>query len=127
MDNNEIDLYAKEVIKKWGNTSEYKEFIGKSKSTRELEFGKNQLMSIFVELGKLKQEAVESETVQSKIKELQDCISLEFYKCSNEVLKCLGQMYVADERFKNNIDKVAGIGTAEFVSKAIQTYCSKND
>ena len=69
MDNNEIDLYAKEVIKKWGNTSEYKEFIGKSKSTRELEFGKNQLMSIFVELGKLKQEAVESETVQSKIKE----------------------------------------------------------
>jgi hypothetical protein len=31
-------------------------------------------------------------------------------------------MYVADERFKNNIDKY-GEGTADFVSKAIEIYC----
>ena len=36
----------------------------------------------------------------------------------------LGQMYVMDERFKNNIDKNAE-GTAEFVSKAIDVYCKK--
>jgi hypothetical protein len=34
-------------------------------------------------------------------------------------------MYVADERFKNNIDK-HGTGTAEFVSKAIEIYCKNN-
>jgi hypothetical protein len=31
-------------------------------------------------------------------------------------------MYVADERFKTNIDKHAS-GTADFVSKAIEIYC----
>ena len=30
---------------------------------------------------------------------------------------------VADERFKNNIDK-SGVGTAEFVCKAIEFYCN---
>jgi hypothetical protein len=34
-------------------------------------------------------------------------------------------MYVADERFKKNIDKY-GEGTAEFVSKAIAIYCKRN-
>jgi hypothetical protein len=31
-------------------------------------------------------------------------------------------MYVADERFKNNIDKHAE-GTAAFISEAIEIYC----
>ena len=34
----------------------------------------------------------------------------------------LGKMYIADERFKKNIDKY-GEGTAEFVSAAIAVYC----
>jgi hypothetical protein len=33
-------------------------------------------------------------------------------------------MYVADERFKENIDKY-GEGTAEFASEAISSYCRK--
>ena len=33
----------------------------------------------------------------------------------------LGKMYVADERFKNNIDKY-GEGTAEFAAGAIEIY-----
>jgi hypothetical protein len=33
-------------------------------------------------------------------------------------------MYVADERFKNNIDKHAD-GTAAFISEAIAVYCGK--
>ena len=41
----------------------------------------------------------------------------------NEILAGLGKMYVTDERFKNNIDKHAS-GTAEFISKAIKTYCN---
>ena len=34
-------------------------------------------------------------------------------------------MYVADERFRENIDKAGGEGTAAFVSKAIAVYCGK--
>lgn len=35
-------------------------------------------------------------------------------------MKNLGQMYIGDERFKNNIDKAGGIGTAEFTAEAIR-------
>ncbi len=41
-----------------------------------------------------------------------------FYDCSIEIHEGLGQMYVADERFRNNINK-AGEGLAEYMSAAI--------
>ena len=37
-------------------------------------------------------------------------------------LSGLGRMYIADERFKNNIDK-CGEGTADFASKSIALFC----
>ena len=56
------------------------------------------------------------------VKNLQNYITENFYTCTNEILKGLGQMYVADERFKENIDKHFE-GTAQFISKAIEIYC----
>ena len=45
-------------------------------------------------------------------------ISRWFYDCSKETHAGLGQMYLADVRFKENIDK-AGEGLAEYMSAAI--------
>ena len=59
---------------------------------------------------------------QALVKELQNYITENYYTCTNEILAGLGQMYVADERFKNNINK-NGNGTAEFVREAIEIYC----
>ena len=42
----------------------------------------------------------------------------------DQILAGLGQMYVADERFKSNIDKHAD-GTAAFIRDAITVYCSR--
>ncbi|MBQ2899840.1 MAG: TipAS antibiotic-recognition domain-containing protein, partial [Oscillospiraceae bacterium] len=56
-------------------------------------------------------------------KELQDFITGNYYTCTDEILSGLGKMYVGDERFKNNIDKAGGTGTAEFAAKAIEIYC----
>ena len=42
----------------------------------------------------------------------------------DRIMAGLGQMYVADERFKNNIDKHAD-GTAAFIRQAIEGYCRK--
>ena len=58
------------------------------------------------------------------LKKLQNHISENYYTCTKEILFGLGQMYVADERFKNNIDKHTG-GTAAYVSEAIAHYCKK--
>ena len=48
-------------------------------------------------------------------------ITQNYYNCTNEILVGLGKMYVADERFKKNIDKY-GEGTAEFAAEAISIY-----
>jgi hypothetical protein len=55
---------------------------------------------------------------------LQNHITQNYYLCTNDILLGLGQMYVADERFKKNIDKHA-FGTAEFIKEAIKAYCLK--
>ena len=61
---------------------------------------------------------------QELVKALQKHITENYYTCTDEILAGLGQMYVADERFRNNIDRHA-VGTAEFISKAIEIYCRK--
>lgn len=124
MKKEEINNYNLEVKEKWGSTNQYKEFTNKNKNKKELEIINNELMDLFNELGKLKQEPIESEIVQKKIKELQEFITKNYYNCTDEILKSLGQMYVNDERFKKNIDKAGGEGTAEFVNQAIIVYCN---
>ena len=66
----------------------------------------------------------DAEEAQALVKKLQNHITENYYTCTNEILFGLGQMYVADERFKNNIDK-HGDGTAAYVSEAIACFCKK--
>lgn len=66
----------------------------------------------------------DSNEAQELVKELQNYITENYYTCTNEILAGLGQMYLADERFKNNIDQHSP-GTAVFISQAITTYCKK--
>lgn len=63
----------------------------------------------------------DSNKAQALVIELKNYITENYYTCAKEILAGLGQMYVADERFKNNIDKHTE-GTAEFVQKAIEIY-----
>ena len=51
-------------------------------------------------------------------------ITRNYYACTKEILAGLGQMYTADERFIQNIDR-AGAGTAQLMSAAIAAYCAK--
>lgn len=125
--NDKNNKYYAETKEKWGNTNEYKEYEEKSKSRTKQEFEdiNDRLMNVFTELGTLKHLSLEDKKVQEKIEALKKFITENYYTCTNEILYSLGQMYVNDERFKNNIDKVAGEGTANFVSEAIGVYCSK--
>ena len=51
-------------------------------------------------------------------------ITANYYTCTDEILAGLGKMYVADDRFKKNIDKYSE-GTAEFASAAIAVFCQE--
>lgn len=122
-DKSEIDKYADEAKKKWENTAAYKEFEEKHSDSDDKT---EEFMQIFAEIGKIKHLEPDSQTVQSMIKKLQNFITENYYACTDDILKGLGQMYIADERFKNNIDSAGGNGTAEFTAQAINTYYKNN-
>lgn len=117
----EYDQYAEEVRERWGSTKAYEESMQKmkGKTAQETEAASRKMMELFAETGALRGCRPEDEKVQEKIRELQDFITENYYNCTDEILRGLGQMYVCDERMKRNIDKAGGEGTAEFVSRAI--------
>lgn len=127
-DNSEFEKYKNEVKEKWGQTEAYKEHSEKTKTYSKekwnnLASGMDQIMTMFSVCMKNGSEANSTEA-QELVRKLQNHISENYYHCTNEILASLGGMYIADERFKNNIDKHA-IGTAEYISKAINFYCKK--
>ena len=83
-------------------------------------------MAIFAEFATCKNsgESAYSDEAQALVAKLQAHITANYYTCTDEILAGLGKMYVADERFKKNIDKY-GEGTAEFVAERIRIYVEK--
>ena len=120
--------YENEAKKRWGETKAYKEHAEKTANYtkdkwQEVNDGLNAVFVKFAECMKNSYTATSNEA-QTLVKELQTYITDNYYTCTSEILAGLGQMYVADERFKNNINE-HGDGTAEFASNAIKVYCSK--
>ena len=120
--------YETETRSRWGNTDAYREHEQKTKNyTKEKWAEANEgLMAIFAEFAACKQSDAEADSVdaQTLVAKLQTHITENYYTCTDEILAGLGKMYIADERFKKNIDKY-GDGTAEFASEAIEVYCRK--
>ena len=119
-DNDETEQYKEEVK---AQTQAYNEYTQKRDS--DYDEIANRLMSLFSEIGTLRALSPCNTKVQEKIRALQNFITKNYYNCTDEILKGLGQMYVCDERFKKNIDRAGGDGTAEFVSEAIKIYCAE--
>ena len=117
--------FQTEARERYGNTAAYKEHEQKTKNYTKEKWAEatDGLMAIFAEFAECKNAglAPNSPEVQSLVGKLQDYITQNYYTCTNEILAGLGRMYVADERFKQNIDKY-GEGTAEFVADAIAAY-----
>ena len=117
--------YETEARSRWGNTDAYREHERKTKNYSKEKWAEinDGLMAIFAEFAECKNAGLvpNAPEVQSLVGKLQDFITKNYYTCTNDILAGLGQMYVADERFKKNIDKY-GEGTAEFVTLAIDNF-----
>ena len=120
--------YETEARERYGNTVAYREHEHKTKNyTKEKWAEANDgLMAIFAEFAACKDSgaSADSAETQALVAKLQTHITANYYTCTNEILAGLGKMYVADERFKKNIDKY-GKGTAEFVAEAIKVSSAK--
>lgn len=82
-------------------------------------------MLLLAEFGKLKDGNPESADAQCLVKRLHNYITDNFYKCSNDILLSLGQIYAGGGEFTASIDRAGGTGTADFTAEAIRIYCGK--
>ena len=119
------DAYAKEARERWGNTHAYAESEQKTAG-----YGKEQWAAIqqeadaiFAAFAALRGYAPDEPGVQELVARWQAHITRHYYACTKEILAGLGQMYTADERFMQSIDR-AGAGTAQLMSDAIAFYCA---
>ena len=120
--------YKEEVCDRYGDTNAYREHEQKTKNyTKETRAKVNDgLMAIFAEFAACKDSGVsaDSDEAQALVAKLQAHITANYYTCTDEILAGLGKMYVADERFKKNIDKY-GERAAEFVGTCISLYVER--
>lgn len=119
-DNKEFEQYKAEAKQRWGSTEAYREYESREQSPAKQQTAADGLDAIFGEFGRCMKagEAPQSAAAQALVQKLRQHITDNFYTCTPQILAGLGQMYVADERFRANIDR-HGVGTAEFVSTAI--------
>ncbi len=118
--------YENEARVRWGDTDAYRQHTDKTKHyTKEKWAEINEgLMAIFAEFAACRTggASADSAEAQALAAKLQAHITEHYYTCTHEILAGLGQMYTADERFRQNIDRY-GDGTAAYASAAIAAYC----
>lgn len=125
-DKKKQEEFAAEAKKRWGNTEAFRESQEKTagKTDSQLQQYGGDLMVFFSRLGEVKAAAPSDPAAQAIVAELQRFITEHYYNCTKQILMGLGQLYVADERFRENIDAAGGAGTAAFASEAIAYYCA---
>lgn len=115
--------YAEEAKQRWGATAAYAEYEKKAshRSDAQQKMLEGEGALILSEFGRNRFLAPDSAEAQALVKRWQEYITAHYYTCTKEILSCLGQMYIGDERFTQNIDEY-GAGTAAFMAAAIGVY-----
>ncbi len=120
--------YETEARERYGNTVAYHEHEQKTRNYTKEKWteASDGLMAVFAEFAACKDSgaSAESTEAQALVYKLQEHITANYYTCTDEIIEGLGKMYIADERFKKNIDKY-GEGTAKFASEAIAVFCQE--
>lgn len=120
------EKYADETKKKYGDSDAYKESIKKtSKYTKENWARINTISGqIYEKIVANMDKGIADVEVQKAVDELRQQITDNFYNCTIEIFRGLGELYVYDKRFTVNIDKYKE-GLAKFLSEAMYYYCDK--
>ncbi len=124
-DTTEMEKYAAQAKEKWGQTDAYREFQQKTagQTKAQAQAAGEGLMDIFRQFGEICHLSPASEEAQALTAQLQGFITEHYYTCTKQILRGLGQMYIAGDSMTENIDKTGGTGTAEFAHQAIEVYC----
>ncbi|MEC1260243.1 MerR family transcriptional regulator [Bacillus swezeyi] len=119
--------YEEEARERWGD-----EAVDKSKahiaamSEDERKAMEQRYDAIYRKIAAIRKGEPDSEEAQAAIKEWYDFLNTNTGNhYSLEAFKCLGQMYVDDERFTKNIDQY-GAGLAKFMCDAMAVFADRN-
>ena len=122
-DSGEFKKYQAEAEEKWSKTDAYRQHTIKTRHyTKEKWNSLTEILdNIFADFAECMNNGKkpDSTEAQNLVRTLQNHITENYYLCTDEILAGLGKMYIADERFKGNIDK-HGDGTSAFVCEAIE-------
>jgi DNA-binding transcriptional MerR regulator len=120
------ERYAEEAKEKYGKGDAYKESMKKTSR-----YGKEDWARITAESEAINNriianmdKGIDDPTVQQGVAQLRQHITDNYYNCTVEIFRGLGDLYVADERFTANIDKNKP-GYAIFLREAMHYYCDK--
>lgn len=118
--------YKEEARKKYGGTDAYKVSEEKTSKYTKTDWERitEDMNSIYRELAALMDKDPEDDKVQELIHKWRMHISENFYNCTPEIFRGLGELYISDSRFTENIDKF-GEGLANFLSQGIEVYCNE--
>ncbi len=123
-----IEKYADEVKEKYGHTEAYRESMEKTSRYKKEDW--NRIMKnsadIYIKLAALLEQDPADPAVQKLIEDYRQFITDNFYHCTREIFRGLGELYVNDRRFTKNIDQYKP-GLAKFMSEAIKIYCEQQE
>lgn len=116
--------YAEETKQKYGNSKAYKESQKRTSKYTKDDWASitEERNEIYKRLGDLMDKEPSDLEVQKAVGEWKQHITDYFYTCTPEIFRGLGEMYVNDEGFTANIDKIKP-GLAKFLSEGIKIYC----
>lgn len=118
--------YAAEAKQRWGESGAYIEYEEKVSAYDDPQWKllNGEGSYILREFGENRHLDPASKEAQALVKKWQEFITANFYNCTKAILSCLGEMYIGDDRFTQNIDRY-GQGNALFMATAIEIFCQK--
>ena len=120
--------YGKEVKEKYAGTDAYRQSQQRTSTYQADDWQaiERERQQIYQALANLMDRDPADSEVQKMIHEWRMHITNHFYDCTPEMFKGLAEMYIADQRFKENIDQTKP-GLAQYMHDAIKIYCINED
>lgn len=120
--------YAEEVKQTYGHTDAYKESRKKTSKYTKEDWAAimKEMDAIYKKIADGMDKGPTDPDVQEAVHEWRQHISKNYYECNLEMFRGLGDLYVNDERFTQNIDKYRP-GMAAFLREAMHHYCDRQE
>ena len=120
-----MSQYQEEAKQRWGQSKAYRQSKRRTDQYSAEDWSNihREATAIYARFYQLRDSDLNSQEAREVVEMWKAHVSRYYYDCTDQILAGLGEMYIADSRFQENIDQ-HGVGTAATMSEAIRCYCS---